>query len=237
MGVGCVHKMRNIFLFLMLVLVLISPVNAEIQTLGCFQVDTEIDLIQTCATCTFNNITAVTFPNSTILISNVAMEKDGSRYNFTLNENQTGTIGEYIVDGFGNLSGVDAVWNYNFFITPTGECLDTQQSIIVFGLMLILLFLTGAFLIFGFKVETTSVKIFLIALGGLFFLFTLGFSINSIKQLMFLQSVFAGTFVGLYRLFLVLVSGGMIAIILYLITVSVTAFKKSRGILDDDDDF
>ncbi len=229
--------MKNIFIFLILASILISPVNAEVQTLGCFQVDTEIDLIQTCATCTFNNISAVSFPNSTILISNVAMERQGTRYNFTLNENITGTIGEYIVDGFGDLNAVDTIWNYNFFITPTGECLDTQQSIIVFGLMLVLLFLTGAFLIFGFKVETTSVKIFLIALGGLFFLFTLGFSINSIKQLMFLQSVFAGTFVGLYRLFLVLISGGMIAIVLYLVTVSVQAFKKSRGILDDDDDF
>ncbi len=231
--------MKKIFIFLMLTLltlILINPISAEIQTLGCFQVDTEIDLIQTCATCTFNNISAVSFPNSTILISNVAMERDGTRYNFTLNDTQTGTIGEYIVDGFGNLSGVDTIWNYNFFITPTGECLDTQQSIIVFGLMLILLFLTGAFLIFGIKVETTSVKVFLIALGALFFLFTLGFSINSIKQLLFLQSVFAGTFVGLYRLFLVLISGGMIGIILYLITVSVKAFKKSRGILDDDDD-
>ncbi len=221
----------------MMVLVLINPVSAEIQTLGCFQVDTEIDLIQTCATCTFNNISAVSYPNSSILISNVAMERDGTRYNFTLNDTQTSTIGEYIVDGFGNISGADEIWNYNFFITPTGECLDTQQSIIVFGLLLFLLFLTAAFLFFGSKVETISVKVFLIALGALFLLFTLGFSINAIKQLMFLGSVFSGTFVGLYRLFLVLVSGGMIAIVLYLITVSVKAFKKSRGILDDDDDF
>lgn len=229
--------MKKLFLFLMLALILINPVNAigEIQTLGCFQVNTEINLVQNCASCTFNNISAVSFPNSSILLSNVAMERDGARYNFTLNDTQTSTIGEYIYDGFGDLAGTDTSWAINFFITPTGECLDTQQSIIILGLMLILLFLTGAFLIFGFKVETTSVKIFLIALGGLFFLFTLGFSINAIKQLMFLQSVFAGTFVGLYRLFLALVSAGMIAIILYLITVAVTAFKKSRGILDDDD--
>lgn len=231
-------KSRNLFLFLILGLMLINPVSAGVQTLGCFEVDTEIDLIQTCASCTFNNISAVSFPDSSLLISNVAMEKDGTRYNFTLNNTQTGTLGEYIVDGFGDLGGTDEIWDYNFFITPTGECLDIEQSIIVFGLMLFLLFLTSAFLFFGAKVEKTSVKIFLISLGGLFLLFTLGFSLNVITELMLLGSVFSGMFLGLYRLFLVLISGGMIAIVLYLVTVSVTAFKKSRGILDEDgDDF
>ncbi len=234
---------KNIFFLLMFGIVLISVVNissvdaaSEIQTLGCFQADTEINLIQTCASCTFNNISAVSYPNSSALISNVAMEQDGTRYNFTLNDTQTGTIGEYIVDGFGDLSGTDEIWNYNFFITPTGECLDTEQSIIVFGLMLFLLFLTAAFLFFGARVEKTSVKIFLIALGVLFLLFTLGFSLNVITELMLIGSVFSGMFLGLYRLFLVLISGAMIAIILYLVTMAVTAFSKSRGMLDDDDD-
>ena len=132
--------MKKLFLLLILALVLISLVSAvgEIQTLGCFKANTEINLIQTCASCTFNNISAVSFPNSSILLSNVAMEKDGSRYNFTLNDTQTGTLGEYIYDGFGDLSGTNTAWAVNFFITPNGECLDIQQSLIVFVLMLIL---------------------------------------------------------------------------------------------------
>ena len=137
---GVVYKMKKLFLFLILALVLITPVNAigEIQTLGCFKANTEINLIQTCASCTFNDISAVSFPNSTILISNVAMERDGARYNFTLNDTQTGILGEYIYDGFGDLSGTNTSWAVNFFITPNGECLDIQQSLIVFVLMLIL---------------------------------------------------------------------------------------------------
>ncbi len=132
--------MKKIFLFLMLGFILISSVSAigEIQTLGCFKASTEINLIQTCATCTFNNISAVSFPNTSILLSNVAMERDGARYNFTLNDAQTGTLGEYIYDGFGDLGGTDTSWAVNFFITPNGECLDVQQSLIVFVLMLIL---------------------------------------------------------------------------------------------------
>ena len=134
-----------------------------------------------------------------------------------------------------NSTGFGGFADFSFEVTETGFMLDTPQSLMVLVLILILLFLSGSFLFFGEKVEKTSVKIFLIALGVLFFLLTLGVSINAITQLMLVGSVFSGTFVSLYRLFLVLVSGGMIAIILYLITVSVKAFKKSRGILDDGD--
>lgn len=134
-----------------------------------------------------------------------------------------------------NSTAFGGVVSVNLEVTNTGFSLDTQQSLIVLGLIIVLLFLTGAFLFFGEKMETTSVKVFLIALGSLFFLLTLGFSINAIKELMLLGSVFSGMFVNLYRLFLILISGGMIAIILYMITVAVTAFKKSRGVLDDED--
>ena len=121
-----------------------------------------------------------------------------------------------------------------FEISPTGEALDTQQSVIILGLILILLFLTAAFLYFGNEIESLPVKIFLIALGSLFLVFTLGFSISVIKDLMILGAVFSGTFVGLYRLALGLVLGGFFGILLYLITTVVKAFHKSRGIEEED---
>lgn len=145
-------------------------------------------------------------------------------------------LGEYnvLVDcNDGGFGGFDA---FGILITQTGFNFDTPQSLAVLGLILILLFLSGGFLFFGSKVETASVKIFLLSLGVLFFLLTLGVSLNIITELMLVGFIFSGTFVSLYRLFLILISGGMIAIVLYLITMAVTAFRKSRGILDEDGD-
>ena len=164
------------------------------------------------------------------------MTQNDSYYNYTLISNFTQTIGTYIVNGLGDLGGTNTAWNYDFVITPTGEALDIQQSVIIFGLMLILLFSTAALLLFGIKIETTSVKIFLISLGVLFLMLTFGVSINAINDLMLLGSVFSGIFLGIYRLTLALISVGFIGILLYLITSVVKAFNKSRGKADDDDE-
>ena len=134
--------MKKIMLFLFLGLFFLSFVSAEIQTLGTFKLGDDINLIQTCASCTFNNITSVLSPNSNELIGNFPMTKTGSVYNFTLSSGNTSTIGEYIVNGIGDLDGIDTVWNYNFFVTPTGFTFETSDSI------LFVIILIGTFILF-----------------------------------------------------------------------------------------
>ena len=232
---------NKIFVGLLLGIFLISMVSM-VQADLVFEQSTEVDLKFVCINngyCSSSAVCNVSVfsPDDTTILSGVQATQaiDLSSFNVTLNSTQTSELGEYSVGGFCLDGGVTEPIDFTFDITPTGLSLDTSQGVIVLGLMLLLLFLTAAFLIIGLKVERTSVKVFLLALGALFFLLTLGVSINAIKQLMLLGSVFSGTFVSLYRLFLILISGGMIAIVLYLVTMAVTAFKKSRGIFDDDD--
>ncbi|KKL25564.1 hypothetical protein LCGC14_2404000, partial [marine sediment metagenome] len=115
------YKMKKILLIIIMSIFLVSIASAEIQTLGVFKQNTNVTLIQTCGTCTFNNITSVLYPNSSIALSNISMAKDGTFYSFILNNSFTITKGEYIVNGFGDLGGTNIVWNYNFLITPSGE--------------------------------------------------------------------------------------------------------------------
>ena len=122
--------MKNILLTLIFGVFILSFASAEIQTLGTFKQGEEINLIQTCASCTFNNITSVLYPNSTEVIGNFEMTRTGSVYNFTLSSGNITSIGEYIVNGIGDLDGIDTVWNYNFFITPTGFDLETSESLL-----------------------------------------------------------------------------------------------------------
>ena len=128
--------MKKVLLFLILGIFLISIASAEIQTLGVFEQNTDINLIQICGTCTFNNITAVLFPNSTIAVSNLAMERDGTFYNHTFTN--TSSLGEYIVNGFGDLGGTDTAWSYTFKVTSFGTTL--QNSGVVYGVLLLIFF-------------------------------------------------------------------------------------------------
>ena len=121
---------KKILLTLILGMFFLSFASAEIQTLGTFKLGEDINLIQTCDNCTFNNITSVLYPNSTQTISEFEMTKTGTVYNFTLSSDNITVIGTYIVNGFGDLDGIDTVWNYNFEITQTGFLLETSESIL-----------------------------------------------------------------------------------------------------------
>lgn len=150
-------KMKNkiliMFIFGMFLLSL-NFTSATQQTLGTFKQGQQVNLIQTCATCTFNNITYVILPNSTIINFNVLMTKDNTFYNYTLNSSYTNLIGRYYVDGVGDLGGVNTVWNYYFEITPSG--FNISNSGIVYSVLLLVIFamdLLFLFIIFSLSFE------------------------------------------------------------------------------------
>lgn len=120
---------------------LLPGINAQLTFLGTFEQDREVILIQLCANCTFNNITSVISSNSTELITNVVMTRDGTNYNYTLLSNNTNVLGSYNVNGFGDPNGVNEVWAYTFDVTKNGTVLETSES-------LIFILLTLAFFVF-----------------------------------------------------------------------------------------
>lgn len=133
--------MKRVFLFLMLFLVLISPVSAVVQDLGTIKQGKSVNLIQTCASCTFNNITAILDPSATQLIGNNAMTRTGSVYNFTLDASNTSEMGRYIINGIGDLEGTNEIWSYIVTVTADGkpfQAFPNQFSIILLGIILIL---------------------------------------------------------------------------------------------------
>ena len=139
--------MKKILLTLILGMFFLSFASAEIQTLGSFQQGKNINLIQTCATCTFNNITSVLDPNSNEVIGNFPMTRTVSVYNFTLTSENATLLGKYIVNGIGDLDGTNTIWNYDFDLTADGKPFQkfpNQFAVILFALILI---------IFGLKDE------------------------------------------------------------------------------------
>ena len=103
----------------MLGILLINIASAAL--LGPFKQGEDIELIQTCPDCTYNNITYIQKPDGTLLNFNVEMDKDGTFYNWTLNSSYANLYGVYFINGFGDLGGTATTWVYDIEVTSTGE--------------------------------------------------------------------------------------------------------------------
>ena len=152
---------KNLNLFLIALLIILPLANASISNLGTFKQNECINLLQTCADCTYNNISSVTFGNSNgvrALTGPVVMTKSGTEYttNFC-NATQPGT---YNVNGYGDAAGTKTGWNYNFEVTPAG---GAENNTVFF--ILIIIIAVGLVLL-GFILNNYIFAFF----GGLVFL-------------------------------------------------------------------
>lgn len=132
--------MKKLFLFFFFIILSLSFISSTIETLGTFKQNSTIELIQTCANCTFNNITSIKLGNGTILNLTTPMTKYGTFYNYTLGFSNTESFGNYIVNGVGDLDGVNTIWSYDFEVTYIGQQLSTSNSIIYLVLIIVLFF-------------------------------------------------------------------------------------------------
>lgn len=141
--------MKKILITIILGIFLISLASAEIQTLGTFKRFDCVNLKQSHGNCTYNNISHVSYPDSSRALSENVMTKIGTNYNYTFCN--TSQLGEYIINGFGNPDGEKVTWTYNLFITETGK-----EDVSVFNnpLLIILIVMGLIFLIIGIKTET-----------------------------------------------------------------------------------
>lgn len=107
-------------------IILLSLISAASPTLGTVRQDNCINLMQTCPDCSYNNISSVLYPNSSIAMGNAGMTKLGTQYTF--NWCNTSVIGTYFVNGFGDPAGTKAIWVYTFEVTATGNVLDMPKT-------------------------------------------------------------------------------------------------------------
>lgn len=111
---------------------MVGSATASQESLGTFEQHKCITLLQVCATCTYNNITSVKYPNGTIITSSLLkrhgnMSKRGIEYNLTFCG--TNATGIYSVNGHGDIEGDDEAWVYDFTITENGS--DNPEGIVI----------------------------------------------------------------------------------------------------------
>jgi hypothetical protein len=121
-------------LFILLLFIFI-PLSSAVFELPAVKKNTCAELVQTCANCTFVNVTSVKLPNQTILSFNRAMSQNSNVYNYTFCN--TTLIGNYIYDTIGNPDGTLTTASVLFEVTETGDVISTAQSIIyLIGILL-----------------------------------------------------------------------------------------------------
>jgi len=130
--------MKKLLTILLLGIFFISFASA-LDCWATFEPDTKIELLQKCPTCSYVNITSITYPNGTI-ITNEVMDQDGINFNYTLpDSSQRGTISYGTI---GDKNNADPPLSETLCIIIGAE-LETSESVLYF----ILAF--GVFLLFG----------------------------------------------------------------------------------------
>jgi hypothetical protein len=135
------NKIINLSCVLFIFLMIIMPLSsASVSTLGIFKQGECINLIQTCSSCTYNNITSILSPNSTIIPIDSSMIQSRTTFDYVFcNTTESGT---YQVNGIGDLNGVDTIWNYNFVVTSTGKQFVQSDVLVYIFFLLVCLTVT-----------------------------------------------------------------------------------------------
>ena len=155
------YKYYNIIMLISLVF-LIGIVSAETNPcgnsdsfLGTFKQSSNINLYQTCDSCSYVNLTNIQTP-TTSNNYNLAMQKSGTNFNYTINSSSE--LGCYSYTVCGDKSGTFICETIDFEVTPNGDQMETSQSLMYIILLVInLLFLT-IFIILAVKIPYENEK-------------------------------------------------------------------------------
>jgi len=208
LGENMKYRMAKTFLILGLLIVTLIPlISAAETTIGTKQSDDCIDLIQSCADCTYVNFTSSTMPNGTRIVNETYGIQDGTSW--TANKcNLTSQLGTWIIDGHGDLEGDDTVFTYTYVVTTTGNPTPIGMPTFQMGLIIIIFAIACVFLYLSRVMGEVGFQIFFMV-AALIFLFASLFTGYMVSAD---GNVVAGTNAGVLGLITVL---GMIIIIIF----------------------
>ena len=165
--------MAKLTIFIMLLLVTTcSLISASEDNIGTKEFGDCIDLIQTCADCTYVNFSSYTMPNGTRILTE--WESTQSGISFTYNDcNITDQLGTWIVDGHGNIEGTDTIFTYTYEVTSTGNPTPEGMPMFQMGLIIII-FGTSCFLLYlSSAMNEVAFKIFFLITSLVFLMATM----------------------------------------------------------------
>lgn len=218
--------MRNIFLIMIALIMVISLSSAVIEELpDTIKLNDCANLIQVDNVLT-QNITSILKPNA-IETLNVVMEKDGTFFNYTYCDNDV--TGSYTVNGVDNNG---TVWAYDYLVTPSGEELSMGSSITLIGSLIMMIIVSGLFFYLGSKSDSNIQKLVWFSVATIFFIMVVLYTVIIIQQTLFgFDSIISAT-----ETFWFVVKIGMtigiVAFFIIIFLIMLKYWKIKRGLID-----
>ncbi len=188
-----------------MVLSLASAMDCDGTYLGSFELDTDIQLQQTCDSCTYVTLNSITYSNDTVQVIIENMTKSGVDYNYSFH---TSIPGYHYYTVFGDKAGVISTEKFCFLV---GSQLNTGNSILATLILLVLivfmlLSIKGVFKAYEGWSQIFYICVSYILLFSVFFLLWL-LSKNYLYDIPLLESVFWIIWIVLAGLFFPFVIG------------------------------
>ena len=150
------NRIINTLAVIVLVVIIANNVTSQETSFGVFKPNTDIELVQVCANCSYINITSITLANKTVIYLSATMTKKGSDFNYTLDKEWVSEIGKYYVRGIGNPDGVPTVWISSFEINPLAISQTISQALGSFAFLFLMIVLMFVFGYVGFRLFKTE---------------------------------------------------------------------------------
>lgn len=178
------------------------------------------------------NIT-ILLPDQSFLISQQAMTNNGSYNCYDLNTTQTSINGLY--EATVDCSNTTLKGSNTFFyrITPEGSPpVSDGQGLVLIGTILIMIVLALVMIFLGIRSTNGGVKLAFISFSILLLVFNIGFTVNVVNAFFGTSDGITSNFSTIYRLFVILLSAGVTALVVYLIVIALKFFNIKRGVMD-----
>lgn len=246
------NKLKSVFIFLIIGFFLISFVSAQppfeegasFFTSGLVIEFSQLDVHELNKNITFNahvfnisngviitNTSANCFfhlfkEDGSHLINNIIMPFDviGQDWEIIIDKGNFTKSEEYSYLIVCNTSKLGGFVSVGFDITPSGaKAINAGEGSSLLGIFLTLILAIIFFLCFGILTTNIPFKVFFTSLSILFLIGTIGFGFNVMEQLLGSFPSLISNYGIFYRVLIILMGGGAIGLLLYLI---ITAFKS-----------
>lgn len=135
---------------ILIVGILMLSLTSAVECWGEAEINTEIQLIQKCPSCSFVNLTSISYPNGTIFL-NEEMTQNGINFNYTLpDSSQTGKLSYGVI---GDKNGISPPEEQTLCIelSPTGRTIEKPEASFYFAMLFFIFLLFVFFLIIAIK--------------------------------------------------------------------------------------
>ena len=191
--------MKKILFGLFIAVLLISTASATLSELGTFKQGDNITIRQLCASCTYNNVSSVIYPNGSIALGETRLI-EGSNGEYTTEFNKTLLRGTYTVNGFGDIGGVATAWDYTFEVTGTGNPINENYPFTLGAIIIITFGISVLFIILTEKMEQPGMKVFFMVLCFVFLMIAVGFGIITMQEMNVPETISTGSNILLYSM-------------------------------------